>query len=74
MARKSKQQSVYERIAETKEKITSLEQELVQSKAYLEELLQEKDDLEMRQTWASLKEKGINFEEIQKLIAKQKTE
>ena len=71
MARKSK--SVYERIAETEENIASLEQELAQSKTHLEELLQEKDDLEMRQTWAALKEKGLDFEEIQKLIAKQKT-
>lgn len=73
MARKSKQQSVYERITETEEKIASLEQELAQSKTHLAELLQEKDELEMRETWTLIKEKGLDFEEIQKLILKQKT-
>ena len=71
MARKSK--SVYERIAETKDDITRLEQELVQAKTHLNELLQEKDDLEMRQAWAAIKEKGLGIEEVQKLLAKQKT-
>ena len=71
MARKSK--SVYERIAETKDDIVRLEQELVQAKAHLNELFQEKDDLEMRQAWAAIKEKGLGIEEVQKLLAKQKT-
>ena len=71
MARKQK--SVYERIEETEANISSLEQELAQTKAHLVDLLNEKDDLEMRQTWSILKEKGLNFEEIQKLVAKQKT-
>lgn len=71
MARKQK--SVYERIEEAEANIASLEQELSQSKAHLVELNNERDDLEMRQTWAILKEKGLNFEEIQKLISKQKT-
>ena len=71
MARKQK--SVYERIKETEANIASLEQELAQTKEHLVELLNEKDDLEMRQTWSILKEKGLNFEEIQKLISKQKT-
>ena len=70
MARKSK--SVYERITETEANIERLEQELSQSKAHLIDLLQEKDELEMRQTWEAFKSKGLNFEEIQKLIAKQK--
>ena len=59
MARKSK--SVYERIEETEQNIASLEQELSQSKAHLIELLNEKDDLEMRQTWSAFKEKGLTF-------------
>lgn len=71
MARKQK--SVYERIKETEANIASLEQELAQTKEHLVNLLNEKDDLEMRQTWSILKEKGLNFEEIQKLISKQKT-
>lgn len=71
MARKSK--SVYERITEKKQEISLLEQSLVQAKTQLVELETEKDDLEMRQTWAAIKEKGLGIEEIQKLLAKQKT-
>lgn len=70
MARKSK--SVYERIAETESKIVSLEEELAQSKSHLVELLQEKDELEMKETWSLIKEKGLTAEDVQKLLAKQK--
>lgn len=71
MARKSK--SVYERIAETENDIVRLEQELADARTHLVELNNERDDLEMRQTWAAFKSKGLDFEEIQKIIAKQKT-
>lgn len=71
MARKSK--SVYERLTEKKQEIELLEENLVQAKAQLADLEAEKDDLEMRQTWAAIKGKGLGIEDIQKFLAKQKT-
>lgn len=69
MARKSK--SVYERIEETKLEITSTEQILINLKSQLEVLLAEKDDLEMRQTWAAIKSNGLTIEDVQKILEKQ---
>lgn len=69
MARKSK--SVYERIEETKLEITSTEQILIDLKSQLEVLLAEKDDLEMRQTWAAIKSNGLTIEDVQKILEKQ---
>ena len=69
MARKSK--SVYERIEETRSEISLKEQELVQLKSLLEELLQEKDDLEMRQAWAAIKDSGLTIEDVQKMLERQ---
>ena len=71
MARKSK--SVYERIEETTNNIASLEQELANAKAHLIELNNEREELEMRQIWATIQSKGMTAEEVQKLLAKQKT-
>ena len=68
MARKSK--SVYERIEETQSEIISVEQNLARLKSLLEELNAERDDLEMRQTWASIKEKGMSIEDVHKLLEK----
>ena len=68
MARKSK--SVYERIEETQSEIISTEQNLARLKSLLEELNAERDDLEMRQTWASIKEKGMSIEDVHKLLEK----
>ena len=70
MARKGK--SVYERIAETEENIVRLEEELVAAKAHLAELDVEREELEMRQIWQTIKCKGLTAEEVQKLLAKQK--
>ena len=70
MARKSK--SVYERITETENDIIRLEQELADAKTHLAELNNEREELEMRQTWEAFKSKGLTFAEIQKIIAKQK--
>ena len=69
MARKPK--SVYERIEETESRIAVLEEELAQSKSHLIDLLQEKDELEMKETWSLIKEKGLTPEDIQKLLSKQ---
>lgn len=69
MARKSK--SVYEKIEEIRLEITSTEQTLIDLKSKLEQLLAEKDDLEMRQIWANIKSNGLTFIEAQGLINKQ---
>ena len=71
MGRKGK--TVYEKIVEITGKIEGLEIELSQSNAYLIELLKEKDELEMRETWNLIKEKGLSVEDVQKILAKQKT-
>jgi len=68
MARKQK--SVYERIEETKNEINLAEERLAQFKSRLVELENEKDDLEMRQTWATIKSNGLTVEDIQKLLLK----
>lgn len=68
MARKPKSTSIYEKIEETKNEISKTEQYLAQLKSQLENLLQEKDDLEMRQTWTAIKESGMSLEEIQKIL------
>ena len=69
MARKGK--SVYERIEEVKSEIQLTEQHLYELKSQLQSLYDEKDDLEMRQTWAAIKSNGLNLEDIQKLLTKQ---
>ena len=69
MARKGK--SVYERIEEVKSEIKLTEQHLSELKSQLQTLYDEKDDLEMRQTWAAIKSNGLNLEDIQKFLTKQ---
>lgn len=71
MARKQK--SVYERIEEAEANIASLEQELEDAKTHLIELNNEREELEMRQIWATIQSKGLTAEEVQKLLEKQKT-
>ena len=71
MARKQK--SVYERIEETKNEITLAEERLAQLKSHLTELENERDDLEMRQTWAAIKDNGLTIEDVQKLLLKKQT-
>lgn len=70
MARKPKNISIYEQIENVKSEITSTEQHLAQLKSQLEELLIEKDDLEMRQTWTAIKESGLSMEDVQKILEK----
>jgi len=66
MARKSK--SVYERIEETKLEIASTEEHLAELKSQLQNLYDEKDDLEMRQAWAAIKDSGLTIEDVQKML------
>lgn len=68
MARKPKVKSIYEQINEIESEITSTEQNLAQLKSQLDNLLLEKDELEMRQTWNAIKERGLSIEDVQKLL------
>ena len=68
MARVKKQKSVYERIAETEQEIALTEQRLAELNVLLQDLFKEKDDLEMREAWASIKEKGLSVDDIKKLL------
>ena len=70
MARKPKVKSIYEQINEIESEITSTEQHLAQLKSQLDNLLLEKDELEMRQTWNAIKERGLSIEDVQKLLGK----
>ena len=70
MARKPKVKSIYEQINEIESAITSTEQHLAQLKSQLDNLLLEKDELEMRQTWKAIKERGLSIEDVQKLLEK----
>jgi regulator of replication initiation timing len=72
MARKQKSISIYEQIENVQNEIISTEQCLAQLKSQLENLLAEKDELEMRQTWTAIKESGLTMEDIQKLLEKHK--
>lgn len=72
MARKSKSKaSVYERIEDTLQKIKNHEEQLAELRVFLNELYAEKDDLEMRQTWATINEMGLSMEDLAKLLSKQ---
>ena len=69
MARKMK--SVYERIEETLADIAYTEQQLGELRTQLQNLYDEKDELEMRQIWASIKNNGLTIEDVQSLISQQ---
>ena len=68
MARAKKQKSVYERINETQNEIELTQQKLTSLNTLLQELYKEKDDLEMRQTWASIKNLGLSMDDIKKIL------
>lgn len=63
--------SVYERIEETLLKIEETEKVLSDLRELLDELYAEKDNLEMRQTWATINEMGLSMEDLTKLLSKQ---
>ena len=70
MARKTKSKaSVYERIEDTLQKIKNYEEQLAELRVFLNELYAEKDDLEMRQTWATINEMGLSMEDLAKLLS-----
>lgn len=68
MARKSKSKSVYERIENQLQLIKETEELLVQHNNELQELYNEKDDLEMRLLLDMMKSKGLTINEAAKLF------
>lgn len=66
MARAKK--TVYERIIETQSEINQLEENLKELKSKLVSLNKEKDDLEMRQIFAFIKEQNITYDQAMKLL------
>ena len=68
MARKPKTQSIYERINQKESEIASVERNLEYLKSQLQNLYAEKDEMEMREVWQSIKEKGMSMEDVQKLL------
>lgn len=72
MARKPKSISIYEQIENVQLEIKSTEETLSLLKSQLENLLEEKDELEMRQIWSEIKESGLSIEDVQKLLNKTK--
>ena len=72
MAKKSKQQSVYERIEDKKQEIKELETLLELRNNELTLLYQEKDDLEMRQLFVQMKNNGLSIEKAIELISSNK--
>lgn len=69
MARKPKTQTVYEKINQTESEIASIERNLQYLKSQLEILYAEKDEMEMREVWQAIKEKGMSMEDVHKLLA-----
>ena len=69
MARASKK-SVYERIELTLSEIAVTEQKLAELKSLLNDLYVEKDELEMKLAWETIKKNGLGIEDIQKLLEK----
>lgn len=67
MARPSRK-SVYERIEDKLNSIKETEELLVQLNNELQELYDEKDDLEMRQLLQMMKSKGLTIDEAAKLF------
>ena len=70
MARKSKSisLSVYERIENKLQSIKETEELLAKLNSELQELYNEKDDLEMRQLLSMMKSKGLTIDEAAKLF------
>lgn len=68
MARTRK--TVYQKIEETKIKITSTENTLSQLYSRLKELENQREELEMKQVWVTIKSHGLSPLEVQNILVK----
>ena len=74
MARKVKVESVYKRIADKNQEIIAAKAALAQLEVELNELEEEKDNLEMKQLFVAMKEKGLSVNEAIQKIQEEKEE
>lgn len=65
MARKPISKSVYDRIKIIETEIKNTETHLNELNSQLSALFLEKDELEMRQAWKMIKEKGLSVDELE---------
>lgn len=72
MARTPKIVSVYDKLNKIEQDIVETENRLKKLISERDELLKEKDELEMKKLWAYLKEQNLSFEEVQNLISNNK--
>lgn len=72
MARTPKIVSVYDKLNKIEQDIVETENRLKKLILERDELLKEKDELEMKKLWAYLKEQNLSFEEVQNLISNNK--
>ena len=72
MARTPKIVSVYDKLNKIEQDIAETEDSLKKLISERDELLKEKDDIEMKKLWAYLKEQNLSFEEVQNLISNNK--
>ena len=72
MARTPKIVSVYDKLNKIEQDIVETENRLKKLISERDELLKEKDELEMKKLWAYIKEQNLSFEEVQNLISNNK--
>lgn len=70
MARRQK--TIYEKIEDSRAIIAELEKKLREENTVLDSLLQEKDDMEMRQAWLLLKNNNISVDKLTSILDKSK--
>jgi len=62
--------TVYENLEDNQNEINMVEESLSKLKEKRVELLQQKDDYEMRKMWESVKTKGISLDKFEEMISK----
>lgn len=67
MGRKPKS-TIYERIEEVQNELAASEENTRRLKAYLEELLKEKDEQEKQKFWEELKKSGLSIDEVRNIL------
>ena len=70
MARKTKLASIEDRILQKQEEINDTKKKLTELEQELKELLEQKDELDMRELFSYTKENNISLEQIKKAFEK----
>lgn len=66
----SRRKNVYERIEDTKRKISETEETLVQLKTLLSNQMTERDDLEMHQLFDFIRKNNISLDQAKNMMSK----